>query len=262
MRHSLILVLVAASLLASSLSAQSPAMVHSRGDSSRAWILKRAELAYAARQWNEAAQLYQSALADDPSPAHRWELAEALFNAGRHREAVAAFEQALQLGAGETAEASWKIARAYAHQGNWKQALRWLGHAVEAGFDADDATAQEPLFQQFRGDPRFSALTDSASASRRSACRLTAWTHRARVGEVDSAQLAVARSLHSREQAVAASTSVDDTLREVVGEILEAHLVADGPDGAKLRRALPRGCRREDQRVTTGMDARVLELDD
>jgi tetratricopeptide (TPR) repeat protein len=262
MRHPLVIALVVTSLSASSLSSQSPAPVHSGDDSSRASILERAELAYAARRWNEAAQLYQSGLTDDRSPAHRWELAEALFNAGRHREAVAAFEQALQFGAGETAEASWKIARAYAHQGNWKQALRWLGHAVEAGFDADDAAAREPLFQQFRGDPRFIALTDGASASRRSACRLAAWTRRARVGEVDAAQLAVARPLHSREQAVAASAPVDDTLREVVGEILEAHLIADGPDGAEFRRGLPRGCRREDQGVTTRMDARVLELDD
>jgi hypothetical protein len=89
-----------------------------------------------------------------------------------------------------------------------------------------------------------------------------AWTRRSRVREVDAAQLAVAQPFHSREQAVASPASVDDALRKVVGGVLEAHLVADGPDGAKLRWRLTRGCRGEDQRVAASRDARVLELDD
>jgi tetratricopeptide (TPR) repeat protein len=163
MRHTLIIAVVAVVLAAPGVVAQVAAPATTSLDSSRASILKRAELAYAARRWNEAAQLYQSALDDDRSSAHRWELAQALLNAGRHREAIAAFEHALQLGAGEPAIGSWNIARAYLHEGNWKQALRWLGHAVEAGFDAREATTQEPLFQQHRGDPRFSALIDSSA---------------------------------------------------------------------------------------------------
>jgi tetratricopeptide (TPR) repeat protein len=163
MRHTLIIALAAVTLAPGLLPAQAAIQTVAALDSSRASILKRAELAYAARRWNEAAQLYQSGIDDDRSPVHRWALAQALFNARRHREAIAAFEHALQLGVGEPAVGSWNIARAYLHEGNWKQALRWLGHAVEAGFDARDATIQEPLFQQFRGDPRFSALTDSTS---------------------------------------------------------------------------------------------------
>ena len=261
MRHTLIAALVTVALSGASLAAQVPTSQSSTADSARVGTLKRAELAYAARRWHEAAELYQSALADDDSPAHRWELAQALFHARRHREAIAAYEHALQLGTGEPALGSWNIARAYLHEGNWKQALRWLGHAVEAGFDARDAATQEPLFQQFRGDPRFSALTDSARA--RSACRRpAAWTRRARVGEVHAAQLAVAHPFHPREQAVAASAPVDDALREVVGGVLEAHLVADGRDGPELGRGLSRRCRGEDQRVAASVDARVLELDD
>jgi tetratricopeptide (TPR) repeat protein len=173
MRYTLIVAAMAASLCAAGVEAQGANAGIAAGDSSRALILERAELAYAARRWSEAAQLYQSVLADDASPAHRWELAQALFHAHRHREAIAAFEHAMQLGAGEPALGSWNIARSYLHQGNWKQALRWLGHAVEAGFDAREATTREPLFEQLRGDPRFSALTESAE-SRRPACRMPA----------------------------------------------------------------------------------------
>jgi tetratricopeptide (TPR) repeat protein len=261
MRHTLIIAVVAASLSGSPVAAQASAAPTPIADSSRAAILKRAEQAYAARRWNEAAQLYRLGLDDDRSPAHRWELAQALLNARRHREAIAAFEHALQLGVGEPAVGSWNIARAYLHDGNWKQALRWLGHAVDAGFDARDVTTREPLFEQFRGDPRFSALTDSASA--RSACRVpAAWTRRSRIREVDAAQLAVADPFHAREQAVASAAPVDDALRKVVGGILEAHLVAAGGDGPEFGRRLSRGCRGEDQRVAASVDARVLELDD
>ena len=192
MTHPLILIAVAAALSAPGVAAQSHAPPITVADSARASLLKRAEAAYAARRWEEAAQLYQSALGDDRSPAYRWELAHALLNARRHREAIAAFEHALQLGAGDPAVGSWNIARAYLHEGNWKQALRWLGHAVDAGFDARDAATQEPLFQQFRGDPRFSALADSSAQSRGSACRrAVTWTRQSRAGEVGWARSTV-----------------------------------------------------------------------
>lgn len=84
--------------------------------------------------------------ADDPSPQRWWRLGDALFNARRHREAIAAFERALQLGAGEQAEGAWRIARSYARSGNRKQARRWFERAVELGFDAREAIRQEPSF--------------------------------------------------------------------------------------------------------------------
>lgn len=106
--------------------------------------------------------------ADDPSPQRWWRLGDALFNAQRHREAIAAFERALQLGAGEQADGAWRIARAYARSGNRKQALRWLARAVELGFDAREAISREPLLsawskarstRSYPGARRWSGLT-------------------------------------------------------------------------------------------------------
>lgn len=98
--------------------------------------------------------------AEDMAAERWWALAETLSAADRHRDAIAAFERAVQLG-GDASEASWRIARAYARCGNRKQALRWLESAMERGFDVRGSIRREPAFDEYRGDPRFSALTDS-----------------------------------------------------------------------------------------------------
>jgi tetratricopeptide (TPR) repeat protein len=128
--------------------------------------LARADRAFAAQRWREAADLYQGALAVDDAAPRRWRaLGHALFNANRHREAIAAYERALQLGVEDPATGAWQIARAYALDGNRKQALRWLGHAVASGFNDREAIRREPAFDRYRDDPRFSELTDGPGAA-------------------------------------------------------------------------------------------------
>src|SRR3954470_22841200 len=128
-------------------------------DTTSTAALARADRAYAARRWHEAADLYQRALAvGDGAPSRWWALGHALFNDNRHRESIAAYERALQLGAGEPAVGAWQIARAYAHDGNGKQALRWLQHAISAGLDDREAIRRDPAFEPYRDDPRFNEL--------------------------------------------------------------------------------------------------------
>lgn len=103
--------------------------------------------------------------AEDTSAERWWVLGETLSAADRHRDAIAAFERAVQLG-GDASEASWRIARAYARCGNRKQALRWLASAMEQGFDVRGSIRREPAFDEYRGDPRFSALTDAVPRRR------------------------------------------------------------------------------------------------
>jgi tetratricopeptide (TPR) repeat protein len=233
-------------------------------DSSYDAMLDRAERAYAAGRWSEAAKLYQWTLETDARiPGHWWELGHALFNARRHREAIAAYERALQLGVGEPAAGSWQIARAYAHRGNRKQALRWLARAVDLGFDGKEAIRQEPLFEQYRGDPRFSAIADSSEAARRSLRRVpTGRTRHAPVREIESTRLAAARALDAGEQTVGTAATIDDALRKVVGEVLEPDFGVDRPDGAELGRRLAGRSGGEDERIATCVDAGVLVLDD
>jgi tetratricopeptide (TPR) repeat protein len=133
----------------------------SHADSASAAALARADRAYAAQRWREAADLYQGALAvRDGDPRRWWALGHALYNDRRHRESIAAYERALQLGAGDPAIGAWQIARAYALEGNGKQALRWLQHAMSAGLDDREAIRSDPAFGPYRDDPRFSELVD------------------------------------------------------------------------------------------------------
>jgi tetratricopeptide (TPR) repeat protein len=141
---------------------QTPIHLASRTiDTTSAAALARADRAYAAQRWREAADLYQGALTvGGGAPRRWWALGHALFNDNRHRESIAAYERALQLGAGEPAIGAWQIARAYALEGNGKQALRWLQHAMSAGLDDREAIRGDPAFAPYRDDPRFSELVD------------------------------------------------------------------------------------------------------
>jgi tetratricopeptide (TPR) repeat protein len=140
---------------------QTPVHLAARTDTTSAATLARADQAFAAQRWREAAELYQGALAmNDGAPRRWWALGHALFNDNRHRESIAAYERALQLGAGDPAFGAWQIARAYALEGNGKQALRWLGHAMSAGLDDREAIRREPAFEAYRDDARFNALMD------------------------------------------------------------------------------------------------------
>jgi tetratricopeptide (TPR) repeat protein len=140
---------------------QTPIHLASHTDTTSAAALARADQAYAAQRWREAADLYQGALAvGDGAPRRWWALGHALFNANRHRESIAAYERALQLGAGEPAAGAWQIARAYALEGNARQALRWLEHALSAGLDDREAIRRDAAFEPYRDDPRFNALVD------------------------------------------------------------------------------------------------------
>jgi hypothetical protein len=210
MRSALLFALIAVATVPGAAAAQRPVAP----DTTYAAVVSRAEHAVAARRWNEAVELLQWAVAgEQAAPDQWWELGHALFNARRHREAIAAFERAMQLGAGQPELGAWQISRAYAHRGNRKQALRWLAHAVELGFDGRRALREEPLFEQYRSDPRFSALSDPAATARRSAPRLPARARHAPVREVEPPRLAAAHALHAREQAVGATASVDHAPR-------------------------------------------------
>ena len=86
----------------------------------------------------------------------------ALYDSSRYRESIASFERALQLRAGRPEVQAWNIARAYAHLGNRKQALRWLSHALEMGFPYRDAIADEEAFDRYRGDASYEKILENA----------------------------------------------------------------------------------------------------
>jgi tetratricopeptide (TPR) repeat protein len=82
-------------------------------------------------RWEQAAELYRSALLEYDGDPARWEaLARALFESGRYRASVAAYQRAIQLDERRLADGALEIARAYALIGDAKQAARWTQLSV------------------------------------------------------------------------------------------------------------------------------------
>jgi tetratricopeptide (TPR) repeat protein len=142
-------------------------------DSSHARIVSRARGAFEAREWNQAADLWRSALLIDGRAAEHWlAFANALTGAERHREAVAAYERAIQLDAKLVRDATWSIARSYAAMGNDRQAIRWLDQAVSLGIRGYEELWSSPLFDRYRGALRIR----QAKEARRPTYRVTKLT--------------------------------------------------------------------------------------
>jgi Tfp pilus assembly protein PilF len=131
-------------------------------DSAYAATVLRARSAVAARQWADAAAYWRGALETNARvPAHWNEYGKALYQGGRYRESVAAFERAIQLGGTTAATGAWNVARAYAQAGNERQAYRWLARAFDEGFRPRALVQEEPAFLRYRDDQRFRTLSDS-----------------------------------------------------------------------------------------------------
>lgn len=110
-----------------------------------------------------AAELWPSAMTAPPitssTAAEEWSsLAHEQYAASRYRESIASFERALQLRVGRPETAALHIARAYARLGNRKQAMRWLSHSVDLGYDDWRAIREDEAFAAYREDADFLAL--------------------------------------------------------------------------------------------------------
>jgi tetratricopeptide (TPR) repeat protein len=109
------------------------ARANSPMDSSYVTLVQRARKAFDDHAWNDAAELWRSALlVDDRVGAHWLAMADAMYHAQRYREAVSAYERSIQLGALSAGDGGWKVARSYAQLGNAKQAARWVELARRA----------------------------------------------------------------------------------------------------------------------------------
>jgi tetratricopeptide (TPR) repeat protein len=123
-------------------------------DTAYANTVQRARLASRRGEWNDAADLWRDALLTDDHVAGHWlALGDALSSAARHREAVAAYQRAIQLDARLAREGTTSVARAYARMGDDRQAVRWLELALRAGV-SPDAVWSEDTFGVYRNDPR------------------------------------------------------------------------------------------------------------
>jgi cytochrome c-type biogenesis protein CcmH/NrfG len=130
------------------------AVTPSGTDSAHADVVRRARLASRHGEWNEAAELWRDALLDDERVAEHWlMLGDALSGAERHREAVAAYQRAIQLDGRLTRDGTRSVARAYARLGDDRQAVRWIQLAFRAGVTPEQVWSED-AFESYRNDPR------------------------------------------------------------------------------------------------------------
>jgi len=126
-------------------------------DTAYANTVQRARLASRRGEWNDAADLWRDALLTDDRVAEHWlAMGDALSAASRHREAVAAFQRAIQLDPRLTRQGTTSVARAYARMGDDRQAVRWLELALRAGVP-QEVVWSEDTFGAYRNDPRLRA---------------------------------------------------------------------------------------------------------
>jgi tetratricopeptide (TPR) repeat protein len=123
-------------------------------DTTYTGIVQRARVASRRGEWNEAADLWRDALLVEDRIAEHWlTLGDVLARAERHREAVAAYQRAIQLDIRLTREGTRAVARAYARMGDDRQAVRWLELALRAGVTPDEVWSED-TFSAYRNDPR------------------------------------------------------------------------------------------------------------
>jgi tetratricopeptide (TPR) repeat protein len=120
--------------------------------------VRRARIASRQGAWNEAAELWRDALLIDDREATHWiALGEALSGAERYREAVAAYQRAIQLDVRLMRDGSRRVARAFALMGNDRQAVRWLEQVLRQGV-SPEAVWSEEVFERYRNEPRLRVL--------------------------------------------------------------------------------------------------------
>lgn len=102
--------------------------------------------------------LQDALLSNENAPEDWYALGHALYAANRDREAIAAFERAMQFGSAHAHDAPWRIARAYARLGNRRQALRWAEHSISSGVITRHQMEAAPEFAAYRRDPKYRRL--------------------------------------------------------------------------------------------------------
>jgi tetratricopeptide (TPR) repeat protein len=138
--------------------------------------LAHARAKVTAKEWNEAAKLWEKVVQLNPVTGEFWyQLGEARYKAQDYRNAIPAYEQALQLGFGFPASRVRDVARCQVMLGEKTQALNSLEHAFAIGYRRIDLVRDDPAFQGLRAEPRFQRLVATVDTSRMS--RTEGWRY-------------------------------------------------------------------------------------
>ncbi len=124
----------------------------------------KAEEAYQAKNWTEAARLYGAITTAQPNNVRAWyRLGASLHALGKQDEAIAAYGKCVQAGGAAPGAAEYGIGLAYASKHDSEDAFKYLQKSTENGFnDAKRLNGDEEL-SALRADARFAKVVEQAN---------------------------------------------------------------------------------------------------
>jgi len=130
-------------------------------------LLSRAEAKTAAKEWTEAAALWEKVVEINPVEGRFWDrLGSARYSSKDYRKAIPAYEKSMELRAGFPSNAAYNIACCYALLGEKEQAIKWLERAFDMGFRFLENAQKDTDLQSLHDDPRFQKIVGLSDTSR------------------------------------------------------------------------------------------------
>ena len=125
-----------------------------------------ANSAYEAKNWAQAAKLYEALSKEKDAPPRVWyRLGVSLRSLGKYEDALGAFDKATQLGAGQFGE--YGKATAYAGMKQADKAFEALEQALKQGYADPDALRADGDLAALHGDTRFEKIVEQAKKNMR-----------------------------------------------------------------------------------------------
>lgn len=118
------------------------------------------------QDWANAAKAYQALTEREPGNGQAWfRLGYALNALGQYDRAIKAFHRSVEIGGQPIA--MYRLAGAYARQGEREKAFEWLGRAMQAGFDQPEQLKANQDLTSLRDDARFTQFIAQAERNAR-----------------------------------------------------------------------------------------------
>lgn len=123
------------------------------------------------QDWKNAAARYQTIVKEEPKNGAAWfRLGISFHGLGKHKEAVAPYQQAVNLGF-QTTSATFRLARVYAVLKQKDKSLDALQHVVQGGYAVShQGLAMEADFDAVRTEPRYTKIVTQAEKNLCAAC--------------------------------------------------------------------------------------------
>jgi len=133
----------------------------------KASATKEASAAYASKDWQDAARLYQAIAETEPQNPRVWyRLATSLHEIGEQTKALAAYQKSMEAGL-PPAIGEYQIALVYASMKENEKSFEFLQKAADHGFSQPDQLTGDTELAELRGDARFPKLVEQAKRNQK-----------------------------------------------------------------------------------------------